>query len=123
MIIYEEFGDLIGEDVKASIVESLRINAIGDSYRVGGVDGDNLYPAYSNPSLMRAAVSGWTGRKICDSNMTAAGEMYAQEVIDLFNINDTLSEFNVPTYYGIDLMALTVSVPSHSTAPCHAQLS
>lgn len=83
-------------------------NTVGDSYRVGGVDGDNLYPAYSNPSLMRAVGTGWTGRQLNDSNMTAAGEMYAQEVLDLFNRNNTLSEFNSPTYCGVSLFALTL---------------
>ncbi|CAK7223944.1 hypothetical protein SEUCBS140593_005406 [Sporothrix eucalyptigena] len=108
IMIYEEFGYLIREDVQQLILESLYNNTIGDSYRVGGVDGDNLYPSYSNPSLMRAVVTGWTGNHCNDSNMTAAGEAYAQEVIDLFNLNDTLSEFNVPTYYGVSLNALTL---------------
>ncbi|EFX05172.1 hypothetical protein CMQ_1808 [Grosmannia clavigera kw1407] len=108
IVIYEEFGHLIGRDVQELIVESLYNNSIGDSYRVGGVDGDNLYPSYSNPSLMRAVVTGWSGRMCNDSNMTAAGEAYAQEIIDLFNLNNTLSEFNVPTYYGVSLTALTL---------------
>ena len=118
MVIYEEFGHLIGKNVQQTIAESLYNNSVGDSYRVGGVDDDNLYPAYSNPSLMRAVVSGWAGRKFNDKNMTAAGEMYAQEIIDLFNINDTLSEFNVPTYYGISLSALTVGIPASHHALC-----
>lgn len=83
-------------------------NTIGDSYRVGGVDDDNLYPSYSNPALMRAIGSGWTGRKFNDSNMTAAGELYATEVLDLFNLNSTLSEFNSPTYAGVSIFALTL---------------
>jgi hypothetical protein len=57
---------------------------------------------------MRAVASGWTGRKMNDSNMTAAGEMYAQEVLELFNMNNTLSEFNSPTYAGITIFALTL---------------
>lgn len=57
---------------------------------------------------MRAVASGWTGRKLNDSNMTAAGEMYAEEVLELFNINNTLSEFNSPTYAGITIYALTL---------------
>ncbi len=83
-------------------------NTIGDSYRVGGVDDDNLYPSYSNPSLMRAVATGWTGRKFNDQNMTSAGEMYAKEILDLFNLNNTLSEFNSPTYAGVSIYALTL---------------
>lgn len=108
IIMYEEYGHLLPTSTLSLIVESMRNNTIGDSYRVGGVDGDNLYPAYSNPSIMRAVGTGWTGRKLNDSNMTSAGEAYAQEVLDLFNLNNTLSEFNSPTYTGVSLYALTL---------------
>ncbi|KAF3764102.1 hypothetical protein M406DRAFT_260292 [Cryphonectria parasitica EP155] len=108
VVIYEEYGSLLPASTRSLILESMRNNTIGDSYRVGGVDGDNLYPAYSNPALMRAATSGWTGRKLNDSNLTSAGEAYAQEVIDLFDLNNTLSEFNSATYCGVSLFALTL---------------
>jgi hypothetical protein len=107
-VIYEEFQDLLPADTKELILESMYNNTIGDSYRVGGVDGDNLYPSYSNPALMRAVATGWTGRKLNESNMTAAGELYATEILDLFNMNNTLSEFNSPTYLGVSLYALTL---------------
>lgn len=106
--MYEEYGHLLPSSTRSLILESMRNNTIGDSYRVGGVDGDNLYPAYSNPSIMRAVGTGWTGMKLNDSNMTNAGELYAQEVLDLFNLNNTLSEFNSPTYTGVSLYALTL---------------
>ncbi|KAH4893965.1 hypothetical protein HBI26_103970 [Parastagonospora nodorum] len=108
MVVYEEFGHLLPNDVQDLILESIYNNNVGDSYRVGGIDDDNLYPSYSNPAYMRAVVSGWTGRKLNDSNMTAAGEMYAEEVLELFNMNNTLSEFNSPTYAGITIYALTL---------------
>ncbi|KAH7024365.1 uncharacterized protein B0I36DRAFT_250683 [Microdochium trichocladiopsis] len=108
IVIYEEFQHLLPQDVQGLIVESMVNNTIGDSYRVGGVDDDNLFPSYSNPSLMRAVASGWTGRKVNDANMTAAGEMYAQEILDLFNLNNTLSEFNSGTYAGVSIYALTL---------------
>lgn len=104
----EEYSHLLSGEVQELILESLHNNTVGDSYREGGVDGDNLYPAYSNPVLMRAFVSGWTGRRLNDSNMTWAGEHYANEIIALFNKTDTLSEFNGPTYFGISLYALTL---------------
>ncbi|KAK9425412.1 hypothetical protein SUNI508_13020 [Seiridium unicorne] len=108
IVIYEEFQDILPAEVQDLILESMYNNTIGDSYRVGGVDDDNLYPSYSNPSLMRAVGTGWTGRKLNDSNMTAAGEQYANEVLDLFNLNNTLSEFNSPTYVGVSIYALTL---------------
>ncbi|GME36463.1 hypothetical protein GTA08_BOTSDO00397 [Neofusicoccum parvum] len=104
----EDFAALIEPEVQALMLESLHNNTVGDSYRVGGVDGDNLYPAYSNPSIMRAFVSGWTGRRTGEANMTAAGEAYAQEIVDLFNRADTLSEFNSGTYAGVSMYALSL---------------
>lgn len=57
---------------------------------------------------MRAIVSGWTGEKYADANMTLAGENYANEVIGLFDRANTLSEFNSATYTGVSLIALTM---------------
>lgn len=57
---------------------------------------------------MRAFVSGWTGRRLNDSNMTTAGENYAQQLVNLFERANTLSEFNSGTYTGVSLWALTL---------------
>ncbi|KAL2801771.1 hypothetical protein BJX63DRAFT_426536 [Aspergillus granulosus] len=109
IIIYEEFRSLLPKDVQDLVLESLYNSTIGDSYRVGGVDGDNLYPAYSNAWLMRTVVSSWTGHKLNDANMTAAGDADAKAFFDLFDRNQTLSEFNGPTYAGVSLYALTIA--------------
>lgn len=108
VLMLEEFSHLIPETLQGFMFDSLFNATIGDSYRVGGVDDDNLYPAYSNPSIMRAFVSGWVGRRMNDSNMTVAGEDYAREIIDLFKRDNTLSEFNSGTYAGVSLFALTL---------------
>ncbi|KAF2019054.1 hypothetical protein BU24DRAFT_385858 [Aaosphaeria arxii CBS 175.79] len=108
VLILEEFKDLLSPELEALMVESLKNTTIGDSYRVGGVDDDNLYPAYSNPFIMRAFVSGWVGRRISDANMTAAGEHDAKQIVELFNRANTLSEFNSGTYAGVSLYALTL---------------
>lgn len=104
----EEFPHLLSPETQHLMLQSLHNNTIGDSYRNGGVNDDNLYPCYSNPSIMRAFVSGWTGRRLNDPNMTLTGEKNAAEVIELFNKTNTLSEFNSPTYFGVSLYALTL---------------
>ena len=108
ILMLEEFQDLIPYDTQSRILESLYNATVGDSYRVGGVDDDNLYPSYSNPAIMRAFMSGWVGRRLNDSNMTTAGEAYAKDITDLFNRANTLSEFNSGTYAGVSLYALTL---------------
>lgn len=40
--------------------------------------------------------------------MTRAGEAYGQDIIDLFNYFETLSEFNSPTYTGVSLFGLVL---------------
>ncbi|KAL4975528.1 hypothetical protein BDW66DRAFT_160333 [Aspergillus desertorum] len=109
IIIYEEYQTLLPADLQDLILESLYNSTVGDSYRVGGVDGDNLYPAYSNAWLMRTVASSWTGRKVNDANMTAAGDADAIAFLELFDRNRTLSEFNGPTYAGVSLYALTIA--------------
>ncbi|OHW98249.1 hypothetical protein CSPAE12_03031 [Colletotrichum incanum] len=104
----EEFPHLLSNDTQDLILQSLYNTTKGDEYRVGGVDDDNLYPAYSNPAIMRAFVSGYTGRRLGDANMTQSGESYAQEIIDLFDRANTLSEFNSGTYTGVSLFGLTL---------------
>lgn len=52
---------------------------------------------------MRAFPSGWLGRRIKDENMTVSGENYANEIIELFNITQSLSEFNSGTYTGVSM--------------------
>lgn len=57
---------------------------------------------------MRAFTAGWTGRRLNESNMTLSGEYYANQILDLFNRADTLSEFNSGTYTGVSLWALSL---------------
>ena len=109
-MILEEFSSLLTSDTIKAIENSLYISSVGDSYRVGGVDGDNLYPSYSNPAIMRAFVSTYVGQQQNDTNMTQAGEHEAQEIIDLFERANTLSEFNSGTYTGVSLFALVLWV-------------
>ncbi|KAL4737187.1 hypothetical protein BDV11DRAFT_172242 [Aspergillus similis] len=109
IIIYEEFQRLLPPDLSDLILESVYNSTKGDSYRVGGVGEDNLYPAYSNAWLMRTVASSWAGRQLNDANMTAAGDADASDFLDLFDRSHTLSEFNGPTYAGVSLYALTIA--------------
>lgn len=49
IVIIEEYPHLLSDSTQDMILESLYNTTKGDEYRVGGVDDDNLYPAYSNP--------------------------------------------------------------------------
>lgn len=49
VVMLEEYPDCLSEATKELMVDSLYHATVGDTYRVGGIDDDNLYPAYSNP--------------------------------------------------------------------------
>lgn len=56
----EEYEQLLSESTRELVLESLYNATKGDEYRVGGVDDDNLYPAYSNPvRLINSIYSRW----------------------------------------------------------------
>ncbi|CAN9474473.1 unnamed protein product [Alternaria alternata] len=96
------------QDVQDYMLESLFNTTIGDSYRVGGVDDDNLYPAYSNPSIMRAFVSGYVGRRANDYQHDDRRRKLRERNHRLVCADNTLSEFNSGTYAGVSLFALTL---------------
>lgn len=72
---------------------------------------------------MRAFCTAWTGARLNNTNMTVSGEIYANELLALFDVADTLSEFNSGTYTGVSLLALTLwakYLPANSTMTVNA---
>ena len=61
---------------------------------IAGEPIDRVAPRYSNIALMKA----WLEQD----------EAYASEIVDAFNAHGAFSEYNSPTYYGIDLYALAL---------------
>ncbi|PWN49654.1 hypothetical protein IE53DRAFT_388089 [Violaceomyces palustris] len=122
MVAIEEFKDLMPKATFDLVVESGYRAVVGDTYRVFGVDGDNLTPAYSNPWLMRCMAMAYYGNLKQDWNMTSYAERYAKEFFELFDLYDTLSEFNSPTYVGVSLYALSLAgyLPKNTTMASRA---
>ncbi|WVQ77870.1 hypothetical protein IAR50_007572 [Cryptococcus sp. DSM 104548] len=119
--IIEEFEHLLPSKLVSSMVESTYRAARHLMTRVG-YDGDNLVTAYSNPAIGRALVVEWVGNRVGDANLTRAGHQYGKDIYDLFTAEgfNTLGEYNVPTYYGEDVLGLLQWVrhsPSNSSLP------
>ena len=108
IVALNDYGHLLPAATVSKVEKSLHIAARGDLYRVGGVDGDNSYPCYSNPWLMRTILQNWVGARVGDANLTKSGENFAQEIYDLWSMHHTLSEFNSPTYAGVAMWALAL---------------
>ncbi|THU86169.1 hypothetical protein K435DRAFT_970410 [Dendrothele bispora CBS 962.96] len=117
IIIMEEFQDLLEPDLVDLMKESMYIAAVGDGYRNGGINNDNLYPVYSNPWFMRVMAATYVGNMMQDDNMTHWGNVWAEQGIAEFDRYDKLNEFNSATYAGVTLYALSLwgYMPKNST--------
>lgn len=81
--------------------------------RRNGTYPDNLTIAYSNPALLRALLVGWTGHHLGQYELTDFTNEQENMIYELFTRNgaNVFSEYNAPTYYGIDIFA-TLEEPS-----------
>lgn len=107
--VVEEFGHLIGSDLVSRIEDSLEIAAVGGMRRNGTFpEDDNLTLGYSNPGMLRALVVGWIGARRNNTTFVEFANDQGTKLLQLFEYNgaNTLSEYNAPTYYGIDSWAL-----------------
>lgn len=75
IIIDSQFGDLIDPTVRSNLRKAMYMATVGDGYRVGGVNDDNLRPCYTNPWVMRLAASAYVGHISNDANMTYWAEV------------------------------------------------
>ncbi len=73
---------------------------------VRGMLARDLSASYTNIALMHAFLLLFAGERFGVASWQSAGEQFAREVYRLFAFNNAFSEFNSPTYYGVDLCAL-----------------
>lgn len=91
------------QDIPASLIPSID-SAFRLAIRGGMARG--LTPAYTNIALMHAFLLIYVGERLAEPAWIVAGEEYAREIYRLFARHGTFSEYNSPTYYGVDLYAL-----------------
>ncbi|KAE9407923.1 hypothetical protein BT96DRAFT_54755 [Gymnopus androsaceus JB14] len=117
IIVLEEFADLLDAGVEDLIKQSLYNVTVGEGYRNGGINGDNLYPVYSNPWFMRIMLTTYAGNLFDSANFTFWGNEWAEQGIAAFDIYNTLPEYNSGTYNGVVLYALSLwgYMPQNST--------
>ncbi|KAH7070398.1 hypothetical protein BKA63DRAFT_605653 [Paraphoma chrysanthemicola] len=107
--LVEEFSHLLPAPLITRIEDSLEIAAVGGMRRNGSFPlDDNLTIAYTNPAMMRALVVGWIGARRNNSRFVDYANDQGTKILQLFELHgaNTLSEYNAPTYYGIDMWAL-----------------
>jgi hypothetical protein len=105
--IVTEFEHILDPDLVKDIETSLEYDAVG-AMRRNGTAPDNLILAYSNPRYMRALNVGWIGARVNNQTFIDFADNEGNQLYELFTKNgaNTLGEYNVPTYYGMDSWAL-----------------
>jgi hypothetical protein len=101
IIILEKHSDKLSLELINSIEQSLIYAAEGAYIR-------NVRPTYTNIAMMSAFLMEYVGTRMNLPNIRDGGIVKSWEVYLLFNRNNTFSEFNSPTYYGVDMLSLAM---------------
>jgi hypothetical protein len=99
IVAREYFGDVMDSDLIRDIDAALVRAAEGALER-------DVTPEYTNIALMSAFLLDYTGHMVSNPTFREAGKRKAGAILDLFSRHNTFTEFNSPTYYGVNLMAL-----------------
>ncbi len=101
-IILLKFPDRIPSDVRAALQRSLEQAVDGE------LGARRLGPGYTNIAIMHAFVLGVCADVTGRDDLRAERDRFVSEVNHLFRRTDTFDEYNSPTYYGVDLFALSL---------------
>jgi hypothetical protein len=101
ILILETFPDRLPADLVDDIKSALLRAAQGAASRDVGAD-------YTNIALMSAFLLDYVGTKQGRTDLQQAGRKKAEAIYELFSRHKTFDEYNSPTYYGTDLMALAL---------------
>ena len=73
-----------------------------------GASARDVGPDYTNIALMSAFLLAYVGLESDRPALVKQGTEKAQDVYDLFQEHKTFTEYNSPTYYGVDLLGLAL---------------
>jgi hypothetical protein len=119
-----EFEHLLDPQLVADIEASLARAAVGEMRR-NGTPPDNLILGYTNPQLIGTMMIGWLGDRLNNQTFIEEANTRGEDLYQLFiaNGSNTFSEYNCPTYYGIDIFGLAAAIkygPKNSSLTKHA---
>lgn len=101
ILILEAFPDRLPPDLVRDMQAALLRAAVGTARR-------NVGASYTNIALMSALLLDYVGTQQGREDLQQAGREKAEAIYELFCRHKTFNEYNSPTYYGTDLMALAL---------------
>ena len=101
ILILEAFPDRLPPDLVRDVQAALLRAAVGAARR-------NVGASYTNIALMSALLLDYVGTQQGREDLQQAGREKAETIYELFCRHKTFNEYNSPTYYGTDLMALAL---------------
>jgi hypothetical protein len=110
ILIVETFPDRLPPDLFHDAQAALLRAAEGAAQRDVGA-------AYTNIALMSAMLLDYAGTKQGRQDLQRAGREKAEAIYERFRRHKTFEEYNSPTYYGVNLMALAEAVNKLGQAP------
>jgi hypothetical protein len=101
IVAKEQFANSMPHSLRNEISDALLRAAEGAARR-------NVGASYTNISLMSAFLLAHAGTQHDRPELTRLGQDKARSIFAAFGRTKTFSEYNSPTYYGVDLMALAL---------------
>jgi hypothetical protein len=109
-MIVLEFPERLTPELKARMYRSI------DAAVSGEIEDGRLIPSYSNIALMHGALWDFAATHNGNRDWAVRSAAWNAEVFRLFREHNTFSEYNAPTYYGVDLYGLALWREYGSTA-------
>ena len=118
ILVLEQCGDAVDDVTRQAMVDALRFACEGAYER-------NVSWQYTNISLMSAFLLTWGGEQFGHQKWKARGEELSRDIYENFSMHGTFTEYNSPTYNGVNLWALAawrVIAPTPKMAAMGAEM-
>lgn len=99
ILALEQCGDSVDKETRQAMLDALR-------YACEGAYERNVSWQYTNISLMSAFLLGWGARQFDHTEWKTRGEELSRDIYENFIKHGTFTEYNSPTYNGVNLWAL-----------------
>ena len=101
ILIRKNYSDLLPDELLMTIDTCLKHAARGAIVR-------NVAPEYTNIAIMSAFLTEYVGTTFSEPKLKSFGIEKATDVFNLYQKHKTFSEYNSPTYYGVNMVAIAL---------------